>query len=166
MEGERPTARAISERLFKIRAQAKTNGTAAHFTMTSASGGGKPTGGGTPRKPKAAKHEDGAVSANKTAAGTPSKRKRTVKDDDEGYVTGTTGAGAGGQASREETASSVEVPAADRVTDPVTPTKSVRVKREPLASFGSDDAPGEIASYDGSFDAMGPAVFSFSKDYC
>lgn len=62
---EKPTPRAITERLVKIRKDAKNAGTTNHFSVS-----GKPaTGGGTPRKRAPA----AAGSANGTKKATPKK---------------------------------------------------------------------------------------------
>lgn len=64
---EKPTPRAITERLVKIRASAKNAGTSTHFSVS-----GKPsTGAGTPRK------RAGAGSANATKKTTTPKKNGT-----------------------------------------------------------------------------------------
>ncbi|KAL9073461.1 MAG: hypothetical protein Q9161_002882 [Pseudevernia consocians] len=67
---DRPTPRAISERIFKIRAMAKASGTATHFSVPSANGG-------TPRKKGANDTTQKATpkKANGTKGGA-GKRKR------------------------------------------------------------------------------------------
>lgn len=86
IEMEKPTPRAITERLVKIRASAKNAGTSTHFSVS-----GKPsTGAGTPRKRAGA----GSANATKktttpkkngTKASSQAKRKRggNVSEDDE-----------------------------------------------------------------------------------
>ena len=73
---EKPTPRAITERLVKIRTSAKNAGTSNHFSVS-----GKPaTAAGTPRKRTAAGSANGAKKANPkkngTKASSQTKRKR------------------------------------------------------------------------------------------
>ena len=62
---EKPTPRAITERLVKIRTTAKNAGTSTHFSVS----GKPPTGSGTPRKRALA----AAGSANGAKKATPKK---------------------------------------------------------------------------------------------
>ncbi|KAI9814032.1 MAG: hypothetical protein M1827_003496 [Pycnora praestabilis] len=77
---ETPTARAISERLVKIRSMAKANG-AGHFAVSSGRSTGNTNGNGkgpsTPRKPRAPKANGGTTTGNDGGSG---KRKRTTKN--------------------------------------------------------------------------------------
>ena len=81
---EKPTPRAITERLVKIRTTAKSAGTATHFSVKN-----KPaTPAGTPRKRTPAKPANGVKKATPKKNGTPkaggkASRKRGRDSSDE-----------------------------------------------------------------------------------
>lgn len=75
---EAPTARAISERLVKIRALAKENGSKANFSVSSGKNPSAPT---TPRKRVAKTAVPKKAGGGIAKKGTAKKRKRGEKED-------------------------------------------------------------------------------------
>ncbi|KAM0805323.1 hypothetical protein BDR22DRAFT_392841 [Usnea florida] len=99
---ERPTPRAISERIAKIREKAKASGTASHFSVPSAASNNP----STPRKKSTTSTaKKPAPSKTNGAKARPSKRKRAepMSDDDDSDATTFQSSNNASDASDEET---------------------------------------------------------------